>query len=347
MLGKSCRQRTVAALTTVLAALSLAGCQGVGAGMEGNLYEKMTIFSLIALTALAVLLLPFLSSGTDSKALARYRVLIRNAAPRPLSAAELTGSPVYLWDSPKSFHTMRFGADGSFSESVLTTTNGIDPAPRPCGSWSLSPAGELQIARDLAAGTRVLTRVSPDGYNLATLMRLGSGLAEAWFLGEQSLAKAQISCFGYSGSRLPTDRFRREALQGVTVYWATYPALLLSRGNEVTVNPELCYGAVTFHPEGALSKSISNTIDAPPDFRPSFTGSWKVDENFGVLNMSTGLYTTEVKLLLRCSAPDACLVGTTSGNEQWFLDPEKGREQLFGYLGVAVHQAPPAEPPAS
>jgi len=326
-----------AALTTVLVALSLASCRGVGTGMEGNLYEKMTIFSLIALTFLAVILIPFVSPGSDSKALARYRELIRQAPPLPLSAAELTGFPVYLWDSRKSFHKMLFGADGSFSESPLTTSNGVDPAAQPCGSWTLTAEGELQIARRLAAGVRRLTRVSPDGYHLPTLMRLNSGFAEAWFLGEQSLAEVQISCFGYSESRPSPDKFTAQLLQGLTVYWATYPAVVLSTGGEATVNPEFAYGVVIFHPDGTLSKSISNPIDAPPDYRPSFSGTWQVDENFGVLHTSAGLYTTEIKLLLHGTRPETLLIGSTAGNEQWFLDGDRGKEQLQALLGVAIY----------
>jgi len=305
--------------------------------MEGSLYEKMTIFSLIALTFLAVILIPFLSSSSDSKALARYREQIRQARPHPLNEAELTGFPVYLWDSRKSFHKMLFGLDGSFSESPLTTSNGVDPAAQPCGSWTVTPEGELKIARKLAAGVRVLTRVSPEGYQLPTLMRLNSGFAEAWFLGEQSLAQVQISCFGYSESRPSPDKFTAQLLRGLTVYWATYPALVLSAGNEVTVNPELDYGALTFHPDGTLSKSISNPIDAPPDYRQSFSGTWQVDENFGVLHTSVGLYTTEIKLLLHGTRPETLLVGTTSGNEQWFLDRDRAKEQLQAHLGAAVY----------
>ena len=182
----------------MMVSAALAGCRGVGTGMEGNIYEKMTIFSLITLTFIAVILIPFVSSTLDSKSLARYRELVRNAPPLPLSATELTGSPAYLWGSRRSLQKMLFAEDGIFSESGIVTANGLDPKPHPCGTW-------------------------------------------------------------------------------------------------------------------------------------------KVDENFGVLNLLAGLYTTEI-VLLRHLAPEHCLlVGTTSGCEQWFLDPEKGKEDLVTHLAMAVH----------
>ena len=322
---------------TVCSGLALAGCRGVGTGMEGNIYEKMSIFSLIALTFLAVVLIPFVSPSSDSKALARFRELVRKVPPLPLSAAELTGNPVYLWSSRKSFQKMLFAGDGTFSESELVTANGLDPKPRPCGSWALTAGGSLRITREITSGTRVFARVSPGGYQLPTLMRLDSGHAEAWFLGEQSLARVQISCFGYSDSSPSAEKFTEQLVAGRTVYWATYPPLQLSSGNEVSVNPELAFGVLIFHADGTLAKSINNPLDGPPDYRPSFTGTWRVDRKFGVLHLSAGLYTTEIVLLLQRDREQSLLVGTTAGNEQWFLDPEKGKEDLVTHLAVAVH----------
>ena len=133
----------------------------------------------------------------------------------------------------------------------------------------------------------------------------------------------QISCFGYSDSRPSAEKFTPSLISGLTVCWATYPCVVLTSGNEVSVNPELAYGVITFHADGTLSKSINNPSDAAPDYRPSFTGTWKVDENFGVLNMSVGLYTTEITLHLHSIEHHNLLVGSTAGNEQWFLDQRK------------------------
>ena len=324
---------TAAAIMT--ACVALLSCRGVGSGMEGNIYEKMTIFSLIALTFIAVLLIPFVNS--DSRALSRYRELVRTSAPLPLTAEMLTSNPVYLWESRKSFHKMLFARDGTFSESGIVTANGLDPAAHPCGTWAITSEGNLQISRQVAAGTRVFTRISQSDHNLATLMRLPSGVAEAWFLGENSLAKVQISCFGYSDSNPSAEKFTTPLLGGRTVYWATYPPVVLTSGEEVSVNPELAYGVLTFHADGTVSKSVNNPIDAPPDYRPTFTGTWRVEEDFGVLNMSVGLYTTEVTLLLPGAGLQNLLVGTTAGAEQWFLDPGKAKEDLITHLAIAVH----------
>ena len=331
------KQPILTAIVILAVGVTLASCRAVGSGMEGNIYEKMSIFSLIALTFIAVILIPFVSSTTDSKALSRYRELIRNADPFPLTFEELTGNPVYHWDSRKSIHKMLFSTDGSFSESVIVTSNGLDPTAQPCGTWALTAEGKLQITRKIAASSRALTRVSQNGYNLVTLMRHESGSAEAWFLGENSLANAQITCFGYSESQPSAEKFTAALIRGVTIYWATYPAVALTSENEPSVNPELAYGVLIFHPDGTLSKSINNPIDASADWRPSFNGTWKVDENFGVLNMSVGLYTTEVTLLLHSAGSRSLLVGTTAGNEQWFLDQEKAQQDLLAHLATTVH----------
>lgn len=330
------KEPIVTTTTVVMVSMTLVSCNVVGSGMEGNIYEKMTIFSLIALTILAAILVPFLNSG-ESRALARYRELIRNATSHPLSAEELTCHPVYVWDSRRSFHKVLFAKDGSFSESGIVTTNGLDPAVAPAGTWVITPEGNLQLWRRETAGTRNYIQVSQDGYNLATLMRLDSGFADAWYLGENGLAKVQISCFGYSDSRPSAEKFTPSLISGLTVCWATYPCVVLTSGNEVSVNPELAYGVITFHADGTLSKSINNPSDAAPDYRPSFTGTWKVDENFGVLYMTAGLYTTEITLNLHSIGHHNLLVGSAAGNEQWFLDQKNGKDDLTRYLAIGIH----------
>jgi hypothetical protein len=168
-------------------------------------------------------------------------------------------------------------------------------------------------------------------------MRLKSGFADAWYLGENSLAKVQISCFGYSDSLPSSEKFTATLVNGVTVYWATYPCLLPTSGNEISVNPELAFGVITFHADGTLSKSINNPIGAAPDYRPAFTGTWNIDEKFGVLNMSVGLYNAEITMLLHRVEHQSLLVGTTAGNEQWFLDRINAKLDLTSYLAIGVH----------
>jgi hypothetical protein len=232
---------------------------------------------------------------------------------------------------------MLFCKDGSLFASSIVTTNGIDPETVPSGTWALTREGILRISFKDTSKSRDFVRVSLNGYNTPTLMRLKSGYAKAWFLGERSLAHAQICCFGYSGSHTETKKFTTLLLSGVTVYWATYPCLIPASSDEVCVNPELAFGMITFHEDGTLTKSINNQLDAVPDFRPSFTGTWGIDEHFGVLNLSVGLYATEITLLLQSREQHTLLVGTTAGNEQWFLDPERASQDLATHLAVQVY----------
>ena len=331
------KEHILTTIVIVIVITILVSCNGVGRGMEGNIYEKMTIFSLLALTVIAVILVPFVSNTSESKALARYRELVRNAVRQPLSAEELINNPVYVWDSRKSFYKLLFAKDGSFLESGIVTSNGLDPTAKPCGTWTITYEGDIQLSRKETSGAKFLTRISQNGYNLATLMRLRSGFADAWYIGENSLVKMQISCFGYSDSRPSIEKFAATLVSGLTIYWATYPCIILTSNNEVSVNPELAYGVITFHTDGTLSKSINNPLDAEPDYRLTFNGRWQVDEHFGVLHLSVGLYISEITLHLHSTVHHALLVGSTAGNEQWFLDPEKGKDDLTRYLAIGVH----------
>ena len=331
------KEQVLAVMVQVVPIMLLAGCSDVGRGMEGNIYDKMTVFSLLTLVVFAVILVPFVGNSSESKALSRYREVIRNAAANPLSAEDLVTNPVYVWDSPKSFHKMVFAGDGALFESEIVTGNGLDPAPKRAGSWALTPEGALQLSHTFAAGPKLLTRVSRNGYHLATLMRLNSGLAEAWFLGENSLAEVQISCYGYSQSLPSQEKFSASLVRGLTVYWATYPCTSLTSSDEVSVNPLLAYGLITFHADGTLSKSINNAIGGAADYTPAFSGSWRVDEKFGVLYLSVGLYASEITLLSQSEEHHSLLVGTVAGSEQWFLDPERAKGDLTSYLALGVY----------
>jgi hypothetical protein len=324
------------AVALALFATALVGCSVIDRGLEGNIYEKMTIFSMILLTVFAIIVVPF-ASKADNKLQARYRELIRNARPHPIAANALTGYPVYVWDSRKSFYKMVFTRDGSLSQSPIVTANGQDPQAAPTGTWALAPDGILRLSFHATKGFRDYTCISVDGYCMATLMRLKSGYAESWYLGEQALAQAQISCFGYSDSMPAAGKFTRSLVSGLTVYWGTYPCIVPTATSEVSINPELAFGVITFHEDGTLSKSINNPLDAVPDFKPSFKGTWKVDEDVGVLNLSVGLYSTEVTLLLHSEKCHSLLVGTTAGNEQWFVDLELAGKDLANYLAIGIY----------
>ena len=327
-------------ITAIAAAIflpALVGCNAIDQGMAGNIYEKMTIFSMIVFVLFAVFFIPFISGKGDKRALARYRELVRTAAVHRWSVDELTSYPVYVWDSAKSFSKMLLAKDGSLSVSSLVVGNGIDPAAAPSGSWTLDSAGILRLSFNVTSSSRDFTCIMPDGYNLATLVRLNSGYAKAWHLGWQGLARMQISCFGYSASQPATEKFTASLLRGLKVYWASYPCVMPTASDEVGVNPELTFGMISFHEDGTLSKSINNPLDAVPDYSPAFTGTWQVDDNFGVLNLTVGLYFTQINLLLRSAEHHSLLVGSAAGNEQWFLDPEHAAQHLAAYLALGIY----------
>ncbi|HJV36734.1 hypothetical protein [Geomonas sp.] len=332
------RARVVAAAMVVLILpITLAGCSALYRGVEGNIYEKMTVFSMIVFTVFAILFVPFVSGIGGDKELARFREVIWKAAAKPLSPAELSSHPVYVWDSPNSFYKRTFSTDGTLSESAIVTVNGLDPPVERSGSWALGGDGVLRITIHSTGSTKSYTPVSRDAFGLATLLRLETGFAELWYLGQRGLAHAQISCFGYSRSVPPTERFSAPLVKGATVYWATYPLLALVSGDEASVNPALVYGAMTFHEDGTLTKSRDNRVEGRPDYSTCLSGTWRVDETYGVLDLTIGPYTREIKLFLRCEASGSFLVGTTEGSEQWFLDPARGKEQVASYLALGAY----------
>ncbi|HJV64892.1 MAG TPA: hypothetical protein VJ550_04075 [Geomonas sp.] len=325
---------TAIAMVILLAALT--GCSTLYRGVEGNIYEKMTVFSMIVIVVFAILFVPFVTGIGGDKDLARFRGAIWKAAAQPLSPEELTSHPAYLWDSPNSFYKRVFAADGSLWESPIVTVNGLDPEVERSGSWTLGEDGVLRITMETGC-LKNYTPISRCAFGLATVMRLETGFAEAWYLGERGLAHAQISCFGYSRSLPPAGRFTVPLVSGATVYWATYPCCALASGDELSVNPALAYGAMTFHPDGTLARSRDNRVEGRPDYTASFSGTWRIDEVYGVLDLTIGPYTREIKLFLPGSEPGSFLVGTTEGSEQWFLDPGHGREQLASYLALGAY----------
>lgn len=321
----------------VIAMATLSGCNALYRGVEGNVYEKMTVFSLIVFTVFAILFVPFVTDIGGNRELARFREVIWKAAVRPLSADELAAHPAFVRDSPHSFYKMVFDTDGSLRESGIVTINGHDPTTERAGSWTLTGEGTLQVTFDATRRTKSYACISEKCCDLARLMRLETGFAEAWYMGAQGLALAQISCFGYSRTVPPQGQFSDALIGGLTVYWATYPCIALTSADEVCVNPALVYGSITFHADGTLSKSRDNQPYAAPNYSPAFSGSWRIDPAYGVLDLSIGPYTREIKLLLKDDGCRILVVGTTEGNEQWFLDQERGGEELARYLAAGVY----------
>jgi len=318
----------------------LAGCALPGQGMAGNLYEKTTIFSLIALTVFAIIFVSFIGNGGNSKEEARCRDLVAELPAQPLTADELTAHPVYLWDSRKSFRKLRFAPDGGLSISGIVTGNGVDPKTSPCGQWSLTPEGRVQLSFTGCRGVREYACLTTGANRLPKVLRLAPGLAEPWFFGAQALAQVQISCFGSAESAPAAGRFTSRMLSGKTVYWATYPCIMPADTEELAVNPLLAYGMIRFYEDGTLSRSINNQLGAPPDYLPSFAGSWRVDEQHGVLRISLGMHSSEVTVLLWDGKRHALLAGTTAGAEQWFFDDERAKIDLAEYLAEGAHLAP-------
>jgi hypothetical protein len=331
--------RALTALALAILAVALVSCGGLYRGTEGNIYEKMTIFSIILISVVALVLVPFLSGG-NGKDLSRFREVVRNAPLRRLTDKELTSYPVYFWDARRSFRKLLFSADHYFSESSIITANGQDPEVHNSGEWALTPEGILQITPAVTGRIKSYCRISPESCGVPTLMRLSSCYAEAWFMGRDSLTRTQIACFGYSASLPARPRFTVSLVSGLTVYWATYPCVIPVASDLVSINPELAFGVIKFNEDGTLSRSTSNTMDSPPDYNLAFSGTWDVDEDLGVVNISVGLYTTEVTLLLHCREDHTMLVGSTAGNGQWFTNPDHAREDLARYLAVGVYLDP-------
>ncbi len=184
-------------MTITLAFLLLAAC-GAREGHEANVVEKMAIFSLISLTAFALIAISF-SGGKGGK-----------EAPHRLTAAELTSYPVYVRDSRTSFYKMAFLADGTFQLSSAVTSNGVDPPAAPAGAWTLVSDGEDRIVLTVAGSARTYICVGHDEDTATSRMQSDSGVVETWYFGPHSLVNAQAYCFGRSAS-MPIEDLRKEA----------------------------------------------------------------------------------------------------------------------------------------
>jgi len=321
-------------ISIAIIAFTLSACGGSQDGGNGNIVEKMAIFSLISLSVFSIILVSFSESRRKSLRPSDKVDLIQHASAYPLTTSDLTSYPVYVWDSRYSFHKIVFNPDGVFLKSSSVLTNGLDPAVTAVGIWSLTSEGKVQVTHTSSGTTKIYTRVSTTSSTV--LMQPDFGLVEAWFFGIGGLANIQISIFGYSATVPATMKFTTAFVSGRTFYWATYPCIIVTASGDVAVNDETTYGMITFNEDGVLTKSISNMINRTPNFTPSFSGIWSVDDNYGVLTMTVSNFTTTASILTRESEDFELLVHTPSENRIWFCDPSNALEKLESYISEGL-----------
>ena len=318
--------------------LALTACTVSPESNEGNMHERMAIYSLISLTVFAVFLVSFGGGRRRGREPSRGGAAGQPRASYPLSAPELSGYPVYVWDYRSSFHKIVFHPDGVFSKSPGVSSNGLDPAATVVGTWVLDPDGKLRITPRSAGAPHTYTRIS--GHGPAVLMRPDLGLVEAWYMGPGALASIQISIFGNSASFPATMRFSTALVSGRTFYGATYPCLVVTTSGEVVAEHEATCGMIAFHSDGTLAKSVDNRIGSAPDYVPSITGTWSVDDGSGVLTMTISGFRTTASILGLASGEWGLFVGTTTENRLWISDHEHALVRLAEYLAEAVRLIP-------
>jgi hypothetical protein len=307
-------------------------------GNERNMHEKMAIYSLISLSVFAIFLVSFGGGRRRGREPSGVGAAGQSCATFPLSAPEFTDYPVYVWDYRSSFHKIVFHPDGAFSKSSGVSSNGLDPTATAAGSWVLTPDGKLRLTPRSAGAPHMYTRIS--GHGSAVLMRPDLGLVEAWFMGPGALACTQISIFGNSASVPASMRFSTALVSGRIFYGATYPCLVVTTSGEVVADHETTCGLIAFHGDGTLAKSVDNRIGSAPDYAPSITGTWSVDDEAGALTMTVSGFRTTVFILGLALGECGLLVGTTTGNRLWYPDNERAPARLAAYLSEAVRLIP-------
>lgn len=335
--------------------LTLAACSRGNGEAGGNIFEKMSIFSFIALTVFALVLISF-GWGKSRKVSpsSETGLDIRIGPAHPLTAAELTDHPTYVRESRSSFRMMVFVPDGTFLESLSVATNGVEPVATPAGTWELTSDGKVRITPAYPGTTRTYTRISENCYGAAALMKPDSGPVQAWYCGPHALAHIQISIFGFSASAARSEKFTASLVSGQTVYWTTYPCLTVTDDGEIRVNPEATCGMIAFHDDGTLTKSIDNRLVSTHDYTLSIPGTWGVDNFTGALTMTVHGYPTLVTILTRDPERKSLLVSTSGGNRRWYSDPATAADDLAAFLSMfepardaqtARNVQPPLQPP--
>jgi hypothetical protein len=131
-------------------------------------------------------------------------------------------------------------------------------------------------------------------------------------------------------------KFTSALVSGRTFYWATYPCILVTSSGEVVANREAAFGLITFDEKGVLTKSIDNnlrsTIGSAPNYNPSISGTWSVDEKTGSLHMTVSGFTTTASILTQEAENGELLVFTNIENRLWFSDPTNAAEKLAAYM---------------
>lgn len=318
--------------------LTFSACGGSYVGSNGNIFEKMAIFSLISFAAFSIFIVSFGGSKRRNNRSSGRADLIQPGLTYPLSATDLTSYPVYVWDSRSSFHKIVFHPDGVLLTSASVSTDYLDPAATADGTWSLTSDGKVMLTLNSTGTTKKYTRISK--YASAVLMQPDFGLVEAWYVGPGGLANIQISIFGYSDLVPVTMKFSSAFVSGKTFYWATYPCLVVTISGEVEVNHETTYGMLTFNEDGILSKSINHKIDSSPDYTPSISGIWSVDDESGVLTMNVLGFTTTASILIQEPENDALLVSTSAGSRIWYFDPANAPDSLDAYISESITVVP-------
>jgi hypothetical protein len=325
-------------LAIAILSFTLTACGGSTYGSGENMLEKMAIFSLISLTFFSIFVVSFGGSRQKNNRSQGKVDFIQHGSTYPLSTTDLTSYPVYVWDYRSSFHKIVFHTDGVLLKSSSVSENGLDPTVTAVGTWALTSDGKVQVTFNSAGTTKIYTRIS---MNTSTvLMKPDFGLVEAWYFGSGSLANIQISIFGYSASVPATMKFTNTLVSGRTFYWATYPCILVTTSGEVVVNHETTYGMITFNEDGILTKSIDNKISSTPNYTPSISGIWSVDDKSGVLTMTVSGFTTAASILNQESENSEWLVSTTVENRLWFSDPTNAAEKLATYISEGCKLIP-------
>jgi hypothetical protein len=302
------------------------------------MHEKMAIYSLLTLTVFAVFIVSCGGGRRRGREPSGDGAAGQPGATYPLSASELTGHPAYVWDYRSSYHKIVFHPDGAFSKSPGVSSNGLDPTATAAGTWTLTADGKLRITPCSAGVPHLYTRIS--GHGSAVLMRPDLGMVEAWYMGPGALARIQISIFGNSASVPATMKFSTALVSGRTFYGATYPCLIVTSSGEVVTDHETTCGLISFNGDGTLAKSVDNRIGSAPDYAPSITGTWSVDERAGSLTMTVSGFRTTAFILGPASGEWGLLVGTTTGNRLWFPGHECAPAGLAAYLSEAARLIP-------
>ncbi len=317
-------------IAMAILSLTLAACGSGHDEANGDMAEKMAIFSLITFSVFSIILVSFGVSRQRDKMSSENVDLMQHGSVYPLTTADLTSYPVYVWDYRSSFHKIVFHPDGVLSKSSTVFPNGLDPTVSAAGRWNLTVDGKVTVTLDSTGTTKTYTRISK---NTSTVrMQPDFGLLELWYFGPGSLANIEISILGYSESAPAAVKFTTAFVSGRTFYWTTYPYILVTTSGEVAVNEGATYGMITFKEDGVLSKSIDNKIRFVPDYTPSISGAWSVDEQSGVLTMTVLGFTSTASILTQESEYCELHVITSAGNRLWFYEPTNALDKLTTFI---------------